>query len=114
MQKMICECCGGAINPHTLKCEYCGTQYKRDEYENVCRIETYTNPVETLRVRQNISSEVARDIPLDDISRICLGEMAHQLAEIMYPYIKIRHEYDYKYDEHRITGEIKIVRPVND
>lgn len=28
MEKLICECCGGAINPISMQCEYCGTFYQ--------------------------------------------------------------------------------------
>ena len=31
MFSLICEKCGGAINPITLCCEYCETQYKEND-----------------------------------------------------------------------------------
>lgn len=49
-----CDCCGAPINPATMKCEYCGTQYQH-RGGNIVRIETFRNPVHTLAVENRIS-----------------------------------------------------------
>lgn len=45
MEAMICKNCGGHINPRTYKCDYCDTQYKRDNDPNIIRVENL--PFET-------------------------------------------------------------------
>ena len=58
-EEVICPKCGGVIDPKTLKCSNCGTEYSREEYEE-------------LKKEVELKSWlVGRDIELDDL----LGEV---------------------------------------
>ena len=46
MTPLICKCCGGKIDPVTMKCIYCDTAYV-DEYEQILRIKQENNSIKT-------------------------------------------------------------------
>ena len=37
---LICTCCGAKINRATMRCEYCGTEYREDHCALVIRHES--------------------------------------------------------------------------
>lgn len=43
MEKYICECCGGSINPETMKCEFCGTYYKGNSKKKAVYLQQLLN-----------------------------------------------------------------------
>lgn len=106
MDKYICECCGGHINPRTMKCEYCGTQYKK-EYDNYVRIETFQNPVITLKSRVMLD----RDVPLEVASRYALEELTRELARNLTPFLVTESMYHPDTMLTEVNGMIKIVKP---
>ena len=111
MKKYVCECCGGQINPATMKCEYCGTQYKHDIENHVIRLETYTNPVDTFRAEVQYTNEELEITPLEIISEYALKSLANKLSESIYNNMVVQHEYDPLTREHRVRGTIKIIKP---
>ena len=56
IQKLICDCCGAAINDVTYKCEYCGTQYvkPKDGVTWEKKIISVAAPVTTIGVRKRV------------------------------------------------------------
>lgn len=106
MEKYICECCGGHINPHTMKCEYCGTQYKK-EHDNFIRIETFQNPVITLKSKVVID----RHVPLEIASKVALEELTRELAKNLTPFLVVESFSHSDVMEHEICGMIKIIKP---
>ena len=109
MDKYICECCNGKINPRTMKCEYCDTQYKR-EGGDVIRIGTFRNPVELFKC----AAEIPREMILRDpemASRYACSTIARQLAESVMPYMLFETYYDPNLQETRLTGMIRVVIP---
>ena len=46
MEPLICKCCGGKIDPVTMKCIYCDTAYV-DDYEQIRRIKQENNSIKT-------------------------------------------------------------------
>ena len=117
MEKLVCECCGGIINRSTMTCEFCGTQYKRSEYEcTPIRIETYHNPVRTLQYGMDITDMIEHGLSSEDIAEITIKTMCNKLSEQIAPYIKIKQgeefSEDYPFHKTRITGELKLIQPV--
>ena len=111
MKKYICECCGGQINPLTMQCEYCGTQYKK-ENEEVFRIETFQGKVQTFKSAYSISDEHLMRYP-KEASEIALHHVANQLAQVIAPYCEYQVEDDPFSRQKRIYARIKIVEPMN-
>ena len=112
MKRYVCECCGANINPITLKCAYCGTQYK-DEFDNLVRIHYCQEPIDTYRATVSVS----------DVDLKCMGEkageiisdiLAHRLTEVIKRNISIDVKNMPEYRSQQFTGTIKTVRPIHD
>ena len=71
MDKYICSCCGGKINRITMTCEYCGTQYE-EKHDNLIRIETFRNPVETLGCDIPIPTELFMELGAKKASEVVM------------------------------------------
>jgi hypothetical protein len=117
MEKLVCECCGGIINRSTMTCEFCGTQYKKSEYECApIRIETYRNPVQTLSYDMDITDMVEHGLSSKDIAEITVKTMCNKLSEQIAPYVKMRQEevFSENYPFRRIVvrGDLKLIQPV--
>jgi hypothetical protein len=113
MDKYICDCCGGKINPQTMKCEFCGTQYKRDYDDNVFRIETYTNPVRTFAAEVLVNGEDIHAFGAERMSEFALKTLVRKLSDCLSSSMVVDSEYDYTLNQHRVRGTIKMVQPVN-
>ena len=111
MNKYVCDCCGGQINPYTMKCDYCGTQYKK-ENEQVFRIETFQGRVQTFKSAYNITDEYLVRHP-KEASELAIRHVANQLADIIAPYCEYEVEDDPIIRQKRIYARIKIVEPMN-
>lgn len=109
IKKYICECCGGQIDFVTLKCNYCGTQYK-DENNSIIRIETFHNPIKQYTAECIIPEYIARK---EDTSGYILNELAHQLARKLVENmdIQIAEDYDIQNMNIRVRGRVRVVVP---
>lgn len=109
--KFICECCGGAINPRTYQCEYCGTQYKRDDDDQIIRIETFRSPVRTFAAEVVIDSYDIQTMGAETASAIAVKSLTQKLAECIAPYMSMEQEYVIDRNIHKIRGKVKIIEP---
>ncbi len=111
MDKYICSCCGGKVNRVTMTCEYCGTQYK-EENNNLIRLETFRNPVQTLAAKFQISHEhILQDPKM--ISEYAIKRLANNFADVIAPYMDVYHSYDPCTKTHSLDARIKVVIPIN-
>lgn len=110
IKKLICECCGGKINPKTYQCEYCGTCYKR-EHDEVLRIETYQNPCKVYESKIEISHEAIKAYGEEEVSKMAIRQLSRNLAEAIAPNMEMRTEYDPMYCQQRISARVRIVEP---
>lgn len=106
-----CDCCGAPINPATMKCEYCGTQYQH-RGGNVVRIETFRNPVHTLAVENKISMFDVKALGVEGATKAVMADMARQMAEALPAFMRIESAFDPATMYYRTRGTIKIVEPV--
>ena len=112
MEKYVCDCCGGTINPLTMTCEYCGTKYKRDDdWVRPIRIETYHNPVQTYTARVDVSAYDVRTHDPGIISQIAVKELARELSKCIAPNMVIESQPDIKYGGYTVFGTVKVVTP---
>lgn len=121
MEKYVCDCCGGSIDPSTLTCEYCGTKYKRDksEYNSALyqpiRIETYHNPVNTYTACVDIDDyDIFRYGP-EYASKRAVEVLSNELAKSIALNMTIDEDPCLTIGpfRHRIYGTIKMIKPVN-
>ena len=110
MNKYICECCGGQINRTTLKCEYCGTEYKIDN-DNFIRIETFRNPIDTYKAIITLSDEFISHVDNEDLARMTMNNLTHKLASALANNIVLEVEQDPFRRQTTVKGTIKCIRP---
>ena len=112
MDKYICECCGGKINRATMTCEYCGTQYKEDLVnDTVIRIETFRNPVDTLKASVIVPDEQIRLMGADNASEWVVRQLAHKFSEHMLKYMVLENRFEPYERQHWVTATVKMVIP---
>ena len=110
MKKYVCECCGGQINPVTLKCEYCGTQYK-DDFDNIIRVETYMNPVDTYRSQVIVPRNIVQQMGDKMASEYVIGKLTRELSDVIAKNMVITARNSMETDAQVFSGTIKIIRP---
>ena len=112
MNKYICDCCGGKINPATMECEYCGTHFKEDYInDSVIRIETYRNPVETIAAKTVITVEMIRDLGPEKASEYAVHVLYKKLSERIVPFMVLQSEFDPCRKQHLIEARMKMIVP---
>ena len=114
MEKYVCDCCGGTINPLTLTCEYCGTKYKRndDDWAKPIRIETYRNPVNTYTACVKVDRYDVQNDPTTT-SRIAVEELSHELAKSIAPNMVVETQRDIYSGGYLVYGTVRVVKPIN-
>lgn len=111
MKEYVCTHCGGHVSPYSMRCEYCGTQYKV-ENDHILRIETYQNPVETFAAAEAVPMEMINALGPEKAGEIALRHLTDKLAQCIAPMMRIETEYDYGNCLQKVRATIKIVRPV--
>ena len=107
----ICTHCGGHVSPHSMRCEYCGTQYKSRD-DQIIRIETFHNPVETFTAAEEIPMEMINQLGAEKAGEIAIKQLSHKFAECIAPMMKIETEHNpYMYSQ-RVRATIKVIRPL--
>lgn len=97
MKAMICERCGGTINPKTNRCEYCGTYYEKED-------------IEILKVSFSVDNEVLlhdKDFIMQYVGR----EITMKLAEAINEYVEFYVQKNIETDRHTVTGRIRVLPP---
>lgn len=114
MKALVCKNCGGGINPKTLQCEYCGTQY-REEFADVpvrpLVVESYQNNVKVIATKVEVSEFMMRDVPPERIAEFTMRDIARSLAEALAPYIELE---TMRYPETAtqiIRGRVRVIEP---
>ncbi len=112
MKEYICDRCGGHINERTMKCEYCGTQFKRSD-EGVIRIETFNNPVREFAATIAMSDMDIYRLSPERASEICMHELVKKLSVCLVPAIGASVERNPMESMYLVRGSVKVVIPEN-
>lgn len=114
MDKYICSCCGGKIDKSTMKCDYCGTQYKMENDNVVIRVETFQNPTRELICSRSFDR---RDLELfrnqEHAFDTMVSHMAMEFAKDLMPYMDMEYEFDPVNLRYSLHARLKVVNPVN-
>lgn len=107
MNPFVCDCCGGTINPRTMKCEFCGTAYKR---EVAGIVELRRSGEQTLTSSFSIDRHALREDGAH-VMEYCLRNMAGKMAEQLMPFCDFASRYDPESDRIFISGRLRVVEP---
>ena len=116
LYELKCRNCGGALDPKTLKCPYCGSQYERknEHMGDMVRpvyIQTCPAQLTPLQYQMRVSDEAMRYYPQEEMARICMEEITHELAKALVPYVKIETQRDLCNMQQIIRGTVRVVEP---
>ena len=110
LKPLTCPNCGGRIDAARMRCEYCGTRFKREE-GSAFRIEVARPGVKTLQVNARIPDHYIMDIGDDAIRSIVRDQMSHQLAEALVPMLDLSVGHDLHLNEAIVRGRIRVLEP---
>lgn len=112
LSELVCTHCGAALNPNTLKCEYCGTQYerRRDEFCNTQIILKYPSHIQKLCGEIAIPDHIM-GISAETAAEYSMKELTHRLAEALAPYMKVETMRDPYTRTQIIRGSVRVVDP---
>ena len=114
LKPLVCPNCGGKINAARMKCEYCGTEFRRDD-DGVLKIRYESIPYNTqvLNVSVNVPKEMA--IRMNDEAMLrgyVIDEMTYRLAKALAPMMDIMVQADNPFtDSVNVRGRIRVIRP---
>ena len=114
LKPLVCKRCGGALDPNTLKCSYCGTYHKVDSdygFVRETRIIVDRPGVEVLGVQQAFDRWQLADMQKEAIAEITHRGLCEKLAEALYPYMEFEMSDDYFTDSAIIRGRLRVVKP---
>ena len=108
-EKYICQCCGGRINRYNMTCEYCGTQYK-EQYNDVIRIETFHNPIQTLGAEVIIDRYMIETMK-EDVGEYVMREISRKISNALLGLTQYDCEYNPMTMRYHVRGRAKVVVP---
>lgn len=109
--ELRCNNCGAALDPNTLKCSYCGSQYERKNQGNFTHyIQTCPASTQVLKAQSRFP-EYARHMEPEQLAEYAKREIVHSLAEALTPYIKFEIMRDPREMTQIINGTIRVVEP---
>ena len=111
MKPMICTQCGGRVNPYTMRCEYCGTSFKREDNTNPLVVKINTQRADVLGVDTIVDNRLAESLPSEEITRIIHSEITRKLAEGLEPYVEYTVMEEPMFNHHVVKGRIRVLPP---
>ena len=112
LYELKCKNCNGALNPKTLKCEYCGSQYReKNDNGKITYFQTVPAKTEVLRAQVSVPDRMMRSVDTDTISKYTLEEISCLLAKELMKYAKIETMYEPLTMTQIISGTVRVVEP---
>ena len=110
MKAMICERCGGKINPKTRRCEYCGTYYEREFPDFIIQMER--PDVQVLSFDMAVGQEWdMMNLKKEDLMRFVHREMTLRLAVALEPNVEYKIFEDPCFDRSIVRGRVRVLPP---
>ena len=105
-----CQNCGAPINRRTMKCEYCGTEYKR-EHDGVPVCFALERPgVHRIRAAVRVDEGLIHSSP-EKARDFAMNKLRQGIADGLLEYMKICTEKDYCSFSQIIHAEVRVVDP---
>lgn len=108
-----CDCCGGNLkptlyDPRKYSCEYCGTHYVKDGLCDVIKVETFHNPVRTLK---SVIEYPVEDMQLmgEHASEFAMKSLTRNLADSLAEFMRVETEIDPANRKCVITARVRLV-----
>lgn len=112
LEALQCQNCGGTINASSLKCEYCGTQYKRKIERGITHyIQTCPAQIQTLKSQFEIDEDIFFNIPQDRLAEYAMREIVNDLAKALVLFTKLEIENSSFKRTQIIRGTVRVVEP---
>lgn len=86
MKEMTCKNCGGRINPVTMQCEYCGSQYET-QLDRIVFVND--RKADILSAKVLINNEFL-DTMSEDASKYAIHHLTYKLAEALANHLDIQ------------------------
>lgn len=110
--ELRCKNCNGALDPKTLKCPYCGSQYERENKNGVIHyIESVPPNVVTLGAKVCFERYMLHSMGEERASEVTMRQMTHALAEALAPYIELETHIDPLNMTQVVRGRIRVLEP---
>lgn len=93
MKEYRCKYCGGHINPRTMKCEYCDTQYKQEADDIIPILSIEKTNLIPLVAKVEVADEVLFQLG-EGIEQLVKQRLANMLAEKIMEKAKLAHEHN--------------------
>jgi len=110
LKPLICPSCGGRINASRMRCEYCGTQFKREEGP-VLRIEAVNRGVRTIEANARIAEYYLKEYGEDTVGILVKDQILHQLTKALLPMLELEVGHDLQRCEAIVQGRIRVLEP---
>lgn len=107
-----CLNCGAPIDRRTMRCEYCGAEYKRSHDGVPVRFVVDSPGVHRIRAEVRVADELILRSP-ERARDFAMNKLRQGLADGLLDYMKLctSEEYDLREFCHIIRGEVKVIDP---
>lgn len=111
LEKLNCPNCGAPINRKTMRCEYCGTQFKQDDPQMPPYLIRVEHPkVQVYEAYVKLPYEYCDFGDKEFLNKFVNRELANKLAEAILDETEIKMQEDPMHREFMITGRLRVVR----
>lgn len=107
MKSLICDRCGGTINPKTDRCEYCGTYHFREVPIGYINI---SPKVEVLNAEIRVDNAMVF-MYKEHFGELATNEITRKIAEGIAKYIEYTVQEDPHRDQQVVRGRIRVLPP---
>lgn len=112
MEKLVCTSCGAPINPKTGVCPYCGSRYRIDyDLPRPVPIMVENPHVIRLGARANYPLEAFDSLTPDELSKLAIDQLAHNMADALAGYMDIKTYRNYETRSLVVDANLRVVPP---
>lgn len=112
LKPLICPQCGAHINRNTYRCEYCGTQFKKETELNPFQFEVLRPGSVVLRSHCKASLEAIEMVGgREKASELVIKKMAEEMASKIAPYMDVSAQIDVRTMCMEVDARLRIIEP---
>jgi hypothetical protein len=111
LKALMCQNCGGTIDRATMKCEYCGTQYEKQNNGVSVNFMVERPGVHKIAGSVRIPEEDIRRGPPEIMQNFIMDKMRNSIADGLLEYLRITTSQDHCGLCRIIRGEVRVLDP---